>query len=160
GPFSYTRFTYSFSLRNAQKPKAALDEFWIKCGGNIDKSRELIRIYYTRVLYSNYYFTSYREGWRTERGMIYIVYGPPDKVYKSPQGESWGYRKPAARSKWGSRYSVKDDYIFFNFRKKDNFLSDNDFFLSRSETLVTYWDQAITSWRKGIVFRVDNPPNL
>lgn len=147
-------------LRNAPKPKAALDEFWIKCGGNIDKSRELIRIYYTRVLYSNFYFTSYREGWRTERGMIYIVYGPPDKVYKSPQGESWGYRKPAARSKWGSRYSVKDDYIFFNFRKKDNFLSDNDFFLSRSETLVTYWDQAIASWRKGIVFRVDNPPDL
>lgn len=148
------------SLRSSVKPKMALDEFWIKMGGNVDKSRELIRIYYTRVLYSNYYFTSYKEGWRTERGMIYIIYGPPDKVYKSSEGESWGYRKPVVRSSWGGRYSVKEDYLFFNFRKKDNVFSDNDYFLSRSETLVTFWDQAIASWRKGIVFRLDNPEGI
>ena len=85
-------------LRSAVKPKAALDDFWIKCGGNVDKARELIRIYYTRVLYSNYYFTSYKEGWRSERGMIYIIYGPPDKVYKTSEGESWGYKKPMIKS--------------------------------------------------------------
>ncbi|MBN2864269.1 MAG: GWxTD domain-containing protein, partial [Bacteroidales bacterium] len=67
------------SLRSAVRKKVALDEFWIKCGGNVEKARELIRIFYTRVLYSNYYFTSYKEGWRTERGMIYIMYGPHDK---------------------------------------------------------------------------------
>lgn len=148
------------SLRFAVKPKMAMDDFWIKLGGNVDKSRELIRIYYTRVLYSNYYFTSYKEGWRTERGMIYIIYGPPDKVYKSSEGESWGYRKPVMRSSWGGRFSVKDDFLYFNFRKKENVFSDNDFFLSRSETLVTFWDQAIISWRKGIVFRLDNPAGI
>lgn len=148
------------NLRTSPKPKMALDDFWIRMGGNVDKSRELIRIYYTRVLYSNYYFTSYKEGWRTERGMIYIIYGPPDKVYKSAEGESWGYRKPVMRSSWGGRFSVKDDYIFFNFRKKDNIFSDNDYYLARSETLVTFWDQAIASWRKGLVFRLDNPEDI
>lgn len=148
------------ALRSAERPKAALDEFWIRMGGNIDKARELIRIYYTRVLYSNYYFTSYKEGWRSERGMIYIIYGPPDKVYKSAEGESWGYRKPVIRSKWGSNFSHKDEYLFFSFRKKDNDFSDNDYFLSRSETLVTFWDQAIASWRKGLVFRLDNPEDI
>ena len=148
------------SLRSSTKPKVALDEFWIKCGGNIDKSRELIRIYYTRILYSNFYFTSYKEGWRTERGMIYIIYGPPDKVYKSSDGESWGYRKPVIKSSWGGGYSVKEDYLFFNFKFRDNKFSDNDFFLSRSETLVTYWDKAVLSWRQGIVFRLDNPADF
>jgi GWxTD domain-containing protein len=148
------------AMRTALKPKMALDDFWIKLGGNVDKSRELIRIYYTRVLYANYYFTSYKEGWRSERGMIYIIYGPPDKVYKSAEGESWGYRKPFLRSSWGGRFSVKEDYIFFNFRKKDNIFSDNDYFLSRSETLITFWDQAISSWRKGLVFRLDNPTDI
>jgi GWxTD domain-containing protein len=148
------------ALLSAVKPKAALDEFWINCGGNIDKSRELIRIFYTRVLYSNYYFTSYKEGWRSERGMIYIIYGPPDKVYKTSEGESWGYRKPVIKSSWGGRYSVEEDYLFFNFKKKENVLSDNDFYLSRSETLVTYWDKAVASWRKGIVFRLDNPEGI
>lgn len=148
------------ALRTSARQKAALDDFWIRLGGNVDKSRELIRIYYTRVLYSNYYFTSYKEGWRSERGMIYIIYGPPDKVYKSAEGESWGYKKPVFRSSWGGRFSVKDDYVFFNFRKKDNVFSDNDYFLSRSETLVTFWDQAIASWRRGIVFRLDNPEDI
>jgi GWxTD domain-containing protein len=148
------------AMRSAVKPKAALDDFWISCGGNIDKSRELIRIYYTRVLYSNYYFSSYKEGWRSERGMIYIIYGPPDKVYKTSEGESWGYRKPVIKSSWGGRFSVQDDYLFFNFKKRDNLFSDNDYYLSRSETLVTYWDKAIASWRKGIVFRLDNPEDI
>jgi GWxTD domain-containing protein len=147
-------------IRSAPRPKAALDEFWIKCGGNVEKARELIRIYYTRTLYSNYYFSSYKEGWRTERGMIYIIYGPPDKVYKNSEGESWGYKKPAVKSKWGSNYSVTNEYLYFNFRKKTSVFSDNDYYLSRSETLVTHWDKAITSWRTGIVFRLDNPEGI
>jgi GWxTD domain-containing protein len=147
-------------LRSAAKPKAALDEFWIKCGGNVDKARELIRIFYTRVLYSNYYFTSFKEGWRTERGMIYIIYGPPDKVYKTSEGESWGYKKPVLRSKWGGRFTISESYLFFNFKKRENAFSDNDFYLSRSETLVTFWDKAVASWRKGIVFRLDNPKGI
>jgi GWxTD domain-containing protein len=148
------------NIRSALKPKVSVDEFWIKCGGNIEKSRELIRIYYTRVLYSNYYFTSYKEGWRSERGMIYIMYGPPDKVYKNTEGESWGYKKPRVKSSWGGRFTVDDNYLFFNFKKKKSIYSDNDYFLSRSETLVTFWDKAVASWRKGIVFRLDNPEDI
>jgi GWxTD domain-containing protein len=148
------------TLRMALKPKVALDEFWIKYGGNVEKARELIRIYYTRVLYSNFYFTSYKQGWRTERGMIYIIYGPPDKVYKTTEGENWGYRKPVVKSSWGGRYTVSDEYLFFNFKKRDNLFSDNDYYLSRNETMVTYWDKAIASWRKGIVFRLDNPEDF
>lgn len=158
GPLAYLISENELNaLRDAPRPKVALDEFWIKCGGNVDKARELIRIYYTRVLYSNQYFTSYTEGWRTDRGMIYIIYGPPDKVYKSTEGESWGYRKPVIKSSWGTRYRVKDEYLFFNFKKKQNIFTDNEYYLSRSETLVTLWEQAIASWKKGIVFRLDNP---
>jgi GWxTD domain-containing protein len=148
------------TLRSSIKPKVALDNFWISCGGNIEKSRELIRIYYTRALYTNLYFTSYKEGWRTDRGMIYIIYGPPDKVYKTSAEESWGYRKAEIKSSWGTRYQVKEDYLFFNFKKTENKFSDNDYFLSRTETIVTYWDKAVSNWRKGIVFRLDNPSDI
>jgi hypothetical protein len=92
--------------------------------------------------------------------MIYIIYGPPDKVYKSTEGERWGYKKPAVKSKWGEKYKTEDSYIFFSFKKRESIFSDNDFTLNRSETLVTYWDKAIASWRKGIVFRVDNPKDF
>jgi GWxTD domain-containing protein len=160
-PLAYLASSDEMSvLKSALKPKIALDDFWIKCGGNVDKARELIRIYYTRVVYSNYYFSSYKEGWMSERGMIYIIYGPPDKVYKTNEGENWGYRKPVIKSSWGGRYKVSDEYLFFSFKKRENLFSDNDYYLSRSETLVTYWDQAISSWRKGIVFRLDNPEDI
>lgn len=148
------------TLRSGIRPKLALDDFWIGCGGNIDKARELIKIYYTRVLYANYYFTSYKEGWRTDRGMIYLIYGPPDKLYKSVDEESWGYRKPVIKSSWGTRYNVKEEYLFFDFKKRDNKFSDNEYSISRSETAVSYWDNAISNWRKGIVFRLDNPSDI
>jgi GWxTD domain-containing protein len=144
-------------LKTDPRPKIALDNFWIKCGGNIDKARELIRIFYTRVVYADYYFTSYKEGWRTDRGMIYIIYGPPDKLYKSNEEENWGYRRPVAKSKWGSRYTVEEEYLFFSFKKRESLFSDNEYSLSRSETVITYWDKAVLAWRKGVVFRLDNP---
>ena len=89
--------------------------------------------------------------------MIYIIYGPPDKIYKSSDEESWGYVKPVVKSRWGSRYSVKQEYLYFNFKLRKNRYSDNEYSLSRSETVVTNWDQAILSWRKGVVYRLDNP---
>jgi hypothetical protein len=92
--------------------------------------------------------------------MIYLIYGPPDKLYKSTEGESWGYRKSVLKSSWGTRYNVKEEYLFFDFKKRDNIFSDNEYSISRSETVVSYWDKAIASWRKGIVFRLDNPSDI
>jgi GWxTD domain-containing protein len=148
------------AIKSSPRKKIALDDFWIKCGGNIEKARELIRIFYTRVVYADYYFTSFKEGWRTDRGMIYIIYGPPDKIYKSNEEENWGYRQPPKTSKWGSRYTTQDEYLFFSFKKRSSKFTDNEFSLSRSETVITYWDKAVMSWRKGVVFRLDNPADL
>jgi GWxTD domain-containing protein len=161
GPLSYLASANEMqSLYSTPWPKIGVDDFWLGIGGNVEKARELIRIFYTRVMYANFYFASYREGWRTDRGMIYIIYGPPDKIYKSPGQENWGYKNHAAKSAWGPRYTVKDDYLFFTFRKRDNLFTDNDFILNRSETVVTNWDQAVAAWRKGIVFRLDNPEDI
>jgi len=147
-------------MLTAEKPKLALDKFWLDRTGSIERSKELIRIYYNRTLFSNYYFSSYKAGWLTDRGMIYIIYGPPDKVYKNNEGESWGYRKPPVKSRWGSRYSVEDQYLWFNFRKQKNIFSDNDFILNRGSTPISYWDIAVARWREGKVFRLDNPEEL
>jgi len=148
------------AMLTAEKPKLALDQFWLDRTGSIERSKELIRIYYNRTLFSNYYFSSYKAGWLTDRGMVYIIYGPPDKVYKNAEGESWGYRQPPVKSKWGSRYTYPEEYLWFNFRKQKNIFSDNDFVLNRASTPVSYWDIAVARWREGQVFRLDNPDDL
>jgi len=148
------------AMRTHPRPKVALDDYWTSLTGNIERSRELIRIYYNRVLYANLYFTSYKEGWKTDRGMIFVIYGPPDKVYKSIDGEKWGYKRPQIQSGWGIRYKVEDELLYFSFSKKESPFTDNNYILLRNETLTTFWEQAIRSWRNGKVFRLDNPEDI
>ncbi|HDZ41510.1 MAG TPA: GWxTD domain-containing protein [Bacteroidetes bacterium] len=147
-------------MKNSERLKAELDNFWLNITGNVERSRELIRIYYNRVLYANYFFTSHKEGWRTDRGMIYIIYGPPDKVYKSPGEERWAYLKKQVRKGWGIRYKIDDEYLYFSFSNRENPFTTNDYILRRSESVTSYWDEAIRSWRSGIVFRLDNPSGI
>lgn len=148
------------AMMGAGKPKVALDDFWFRRTGSIERSKELLRIYYNRTLYANYYFTSYKAGWLTDRGMIFIIYGPPDKLYKNADGESWGYKLPKQKSRWGARFTVADSYLWFNFGKRRSIFTDNDYILNRATTPVSYWDIAVARWREGKVFRPDNPEGL
>ncbi len=36
--------------------------------------------HYRRLAYANEHFAAQKPGWKTDRGRIYIVYGPPDKI--------------------------------------------------------------------------------
>jgi GWxTD domain-containing protein len=116
--------------------KEAVDDFWLNKAGNPDRAKELIRKYYTRVIESNRYFTSYHEGWKTDRGLIYIVYGAPNLVYRNPDNETWIY---------GEDRNVLS--ITFVFNKVDNPFSDNDYELERSQDYKDTWYTAVDGWR-------------
>ncbi len=53
--------------------------------------------FFERVRYANEHFSGLRDGWRTDRGRIYITYGPPDEIdshpfdINSPPYEIWYY---------------------------------------------------------------------
>jgi len=132
-------------MRNQPNLKLAVDNFWLKAASDINRAKELIRIYYNRVLYANYYFTSFKEGWRTDRGMIYIIYGPPSALYKTPTQERWVYGKETSENK-----------IEFTFDRYDSPFSHNAYRLQRSEGLTSRWVQAIRVWRQGNIFIVEN----
>lgn len=48
------------------------------------EKNELMIEYYRRVYYANRNFSEGMEGWKTDRGRIYIIYGPPDHVDRHP----------------------------------------------------------------------------
>jgi GWxTD domain-containing protein len=48
--------------------------------------------HYRRIEYANKHFSSRVPGWKTDRGRVYISYGPPDEIDSHPQAESWRYR--------------------------------------------------------------------
>jgi GWxTD domain-containing protein len=50
--------------------------------------------YYRRIGYANQRFRAAIPGWKTDRGRIYIMYGPPDEIDSHPSGGS--YQRPAS----------------------------------------------------------------
>ena len=44
---------------------------------------ELMNEYYKRVAYANIHFDSFVDGWETDMGMIYIIFGVPDDIERS-----------------------------------------------------------------------------
>lgn len=60
-------------------------EFWKKRDPNPSTPRnEKMESYYARVDYANKTFKHYIEGWRTDMGMVYIIFGPPNNVDRHP----------------------------------------------------------------------------
>jgi len=109
------------------------------------KSRELIRIYYNRVIYSNLYFTSNKEGWKTDQGMIFILFGPPSRIQMTGNGERWFY--------YARRKSKAVEFQFV--RQPDAFFHQH-LVWSKSIESQTYWNEAIRSWRDGKVYSMGN----
>jgi GWxTD domain-containing protein len=65
--------------------KQRLVAFWAKRDPDPRTERnELMEEYYARVAYCNEHFTHYTEGWRTDMGMVYIRFGPPENVERHP----------------------------------------------------------------------------
>jgi GWxTD domain-containing protein len=60
-------------------------EFWKKRDPNPSTPRnEKMEEYYQRVEYANKHFGHYQPGWRTDMGMVYLVFGPPSNVERHP----------------------------------------------------------------------------
>lgn len=60
-------------------------EFWKKRDPNPNTVRnERMEEHYARVDYANKNFKHYTEGWRTDMGMVYIIFGSPSNVDRHP----------------------------------------------------------------------------
>ena len=132
-------------IKKAENPKLAVDNFWLGLtGNNMDRARELIRVYYNRGYFANYYFTTFKPGWKTDRGMIYIIYGPPQAVARTADIEKWIYYRNSFAST-----------LTFAFEYKPSPYTEANFILQRSESYDGYWRQAVDTWRSGAVFMLE-----
>lgn len=122
-------------------PKKLIDNFWLECAGNKSRAKNLIRVYYSRVEEANYFFSSYTDGWRTDRGMIHLIFGNPIKITKQPDREIWQYGEDNTPNQ-----------LVFTFYKEANSLSDNIYILNRSQDYRTYWERMVSTWRSGRVY--------
>ncbi len=123
--------------------KKAVDQFWLERTRNVEQSKNLVSAFYNRVEKSNLLFSSYKDGWKTDRGLIFTIFGAPNVVTPTDNGERWVYGEENAHL----------SYVF-DFVRMDNPLSDNDYELIRDEAYRYGWGLAIEAWRLGKVYNV------
>jgi GWxTD domain-containing protein len=82
----------------AEEKQKRFFEYWKKKDPNPNTLRnERMEEHYARVEYANKHFKHYIEGWRTDMGMVYIIFGAPSNVERHPFDsdakpyETWSY---------------------------------------------------------------------
>lgn len=125
-------------LIESRNKKDAVGKFWLNNTSNKDRARLLISKFYNRVQETNQYFSSYVEGWKTDRGMIYLIFGSPNIVHRTENSETWVY---------GEERDV--NAVNFSFLKVDNPFTNNDFTLERSAFYKQSWFMSVDIWRQG-----------
>ena len=142
GPLLYMSTNNEINeIKKAEDYKKALDKYWLTLmNGNAPLAQQSIRSFYGRVEEANQLFTTYKEGWKTDKGMIYIVLGPPDKVQRSKDREVWTYDQR------GNAQNVN-----FTFNRKNNQFVDDHYELVRYAEYQPIWYPVVEAWRNGSI---------
>src|SRR6266403_82776 len=67
-----------------------IEQFWLRRSSNPDlPENDFKEEHYRRIAYANEHFASGIPGWKTDRGRIYIIWGPPDEIDSHPTGGTY-----------------------------------------------------------------------
>lgn len=116
----------------AEDSRKAIEDFWLSCDEDKERAKRLMSSYYGRVHEANTHFTEVVEGWRTDRGLVYVVYGPPQRVLRTARQEIWYY---------GAEGSMESFQL--------GFYHNGQAFLDRSLDYRPSWYLTVDSWRSG-----------
>jgi len=77
-------------LSTNEEREQFIESFWQKRNPNPESpDNEFKEEHYRRIAYANARFASGLAGWRTDRGRIYIMWGPPDERDSHPSGGAY-----------------------------------------------------------------------
>jgi GWxTD domain-containing protein len=122
------------ALSDVKAKQKFLFDFWQRrTYAASSPSTDLKQEYYKRVNFANENFsTGLREGWKTDRGRVYIVYGPSDEIERSPSSaesnpyEIWHYNgiQGGVIFVFVDRNNL-DDYILVHSTHRDEIHDDS-----------------------------------
>jgi GWxTD domain-containing protein len=82
-------------LTTNEERESFIEAFWQRRNPDPDSAENTFKEeHYRRIAYTNEHFSSGIPGWKTDRGRIYIMWGPADEVQSHPSGGS--YDRPAS----------------------------------------------------------------
>jgi len=134
GPLLYlTTADEQAELEKAGAEKSRFDKVVIGITRDTDRAKSFMRSYYQRVEEANRYFTGYKEGWRTDMGMVYLIFGVPTEVSRTATTEIWFYKGTSEK---------------FLFNRTGSVFAPANYFLQRSDSYTPSWYSMVDLWRK------------
>src|SRR6266704_2627049 len=100
-------------LSNDEERDQFIEAFWQRRNPNPDsEDNEFKEEHYRRIAYANEHFPAGIPGWKTDRGHMYIAFGPPDEIeshagggtYERPMEEGGGETSTYPFEDWRYRY--------------------------------------------------------
>ncbi len=100
-------------LNNDEERETFIENFWLRRDPSPDtEENEFKEEHYRRIAYANEHFASGIPGWKTDRGRIYITFGPADEIedhssggfYERPPEEGGGETSTFPFQQWRYRY--------------------------------------------------------
>jgi GWxTD domain-containing protein len=77
-------------LQTNEEREQFIEQFWLRRSPDPDSPENTFKEeHYRRIAYANEHYASGIPGWKTDRGRIYIMWGPPDEVDSHPSGGSY-----------------------------------------------------------------------
>src|SRR5262249_39764338 len=105
--------TAFLQLSTNEEREQFIEQFWLRRSSNPDlPDNDFKEEHYRRIAYANEHYASGIPGWRTDRGRIYIIWGPADEVdshrtggtYDRPMSEGGGSTTTYPWEMWRYRY--------------------------------------------------------
>ena len=78
------------ALSTNEEREQFIETFWQRRNPDPDSGENTFKEeHYRRIAYANEHFSSGIPGWKTDRGHIYILWGPPDEIDSHPTGGTY-----------------------------------------------------------------------
>lgn len=82
--------TAFLQLETNEEREQFIEQFWLRRSSNPDSpDNDFKEEHYRRIAYANEHFASGIPGWKTDRGKMYIIWGPPDEIDAHPTGGTY-----------------------------------------------------------------------
>ncbi|TYP92771.1 GWxTD domain-containing protein [Fodinibius salinus] len=132
-------------INNPDSLKQTIDRFWLKHIGNKNKTKSIIQKYYNRVEEANKQFSNFKEGWKTDLGMIYILFGSPWYIEDRLDEMQWSYSY--------NRSDPERNFYFYQPKLQSQYFPFQHYLLERSQSYFSIQYQQVELWLTGLILQ-------
>lgn len=131
-------------IQDTDSLRLAVERFWLE-EMNQEQARRQIQRYYSRVEEANRLFSGYKEGWKTDMGMVYIMMGSPLRVEEQIDAVIWYYGY--------NQLDPSNVMVFERARTQGRSWPFSHYVLIRNRFYQSLEIERISDWRSGRISR-------